>query len=109
MLKAHGAAHVFNAWTRMPELQRQIAIADAHTADFTVTRALLRYGRSYETAVKSFEPYDRIQDPYPKSHGALRNLIQSSLGQRWAAYIFVNNRPEGNAPGTIRGVVDSLD
>jgi hypothetical protein len=70
-----------------------------------VTRALLRYGRNYETAVKTFTPYDRIRDPHAESHDALRNLIQSSLGQRRPAYIFVNNRLEGNAPGTIRGVM----
>lgn len=63
ILRAHGVAHVFNAWMRMPELQRQIAMPEAHTAPFTVTRALLRYGRSYEIAVKSFWPYERIQDP----------------------------------------------
>jgi uncharacterized protein YecE (DUF72 family) len=109
MLRAHNVAHVFNAWTRMPELHRQLAIDGAHTADFTVTRALLRYGRSYETAVKAFEPYDRIQDPYPESHEALLALIQTSLGQRRPAYIFVNNRLEGNAPGTIRGVIDLVE
>ena len=59
--------------------------------------------------MKTFEPYERIQEPYPESHDALRNLIQSSLGQRRPAYIFVNNRLEGNAPGTIRGVIDSLE
>ena len=80
-LRAHGAAHVLNAWTRMPELHRQIAMPEAHTADFFVTRALLRYGRTYETAVKTFEPYDRIQDPYPQSHDALRSLIQSSTAR----------------------------
>jgi uncharacterized protein YecE (DUF72 family) len=70
ILKGRGVAHVFNAWTRMPELNRQIAMDGAFTADFTVTRALLRYGRNYETAVKSFEPYDRIKAPYPEAHEA---------------------------------------
>ena len=101
--------HVVNAWTRMPELQRQVAMEGAYTAPFTVTRALLRYGSSYEIAVKSFWPYERIQDPYPESHDVLRTLIQKSLGQRRPAYIFVNNRLEGNAPGTTRGLVDSLE
>ena len=50
-------AHVFNAWTRMPDLVTSWTLPDAFTADFTVTRAFSR-GRAYEQAVKIFEPYD---------------------------------------------------
>ena len=32
------SAHVFNAWTRMPELREQIDMPGAFTADFTVVR-----------------------------------------------------------------------
>jgi hypothetical protein len=60
----------------MPELHRQLDIDLAFTADFTVTRALLRYGRTYEASVNAFEPYERIKDPYPEAHEALRTLIQ---------------------------------
>lgn len=109
MLKAHGAAHVFNAWTRMPDLSRQVAMEEAYTAPFTVTRALLRFGRTYDQSVAAFEPYDRVQDPVPETRDALRALIQKSLGERRPAFIFVNNRLEGNAPGTIRGVLELLD
>lgn len=107
-LRSNGAAHVFNAWTRMPDLAEQTAIAEAYTAGFTVTRALLRRGRAYEEAVRSFEPYREVQDPLPETREALRALIQKSLGERRPAFIFVNNRLEGNAPGTIEAVVDSL-
>ncbi|MEO6759083.1 MAG: DUF72 domain-containing protein [Saprospiraceae bacterium] len=109
VLRANGVAHVFNAWTRMPDLPVQTSIDDAYTAGFTVTRALLRRGRAYEDAVKSFSPYREIQDPIPETRDALRALIQKSLGERKMAYIFVNNRLEGNAPGTIEAVVDSLE
>jgi uncharacterized protein YecE (DUF72 family) len=109
VLRSNGVAHVFNAWTRMPDLPAQTAIADAYTAGFTVTRALLRRGRAYEEAVKTFEPYSAVQDPIPETREALRRLIQKSLGERRPAYIFVNNRLEGNAPGTIEAVVDSLE
>lgn len=108
VLRSNGVAHVFNAWTRMPDLATQTAIDDAYTAGFTATRALLRRGRAYAEAVKAFEPYKAIQDPLPETREALRALIQKSLGERRPAYIFVNNRLEGNAPGTIEAVVDSL-
>jgi hypothetical protein len=44
-LRSHGVAHVYNAWAKMPELQHQMAIPDSMTADFLVSRALLRQGR----------------------------------------------------------------
>src|SRR5207302_3986770 len=46
-LRGHGVAHVYNAWSKMPELRQQIAIPDSVTADFVVSRALLRAGRPY--------------------------------------------------------------
>jgi len=78
----------------MPELHRQIAMEESFTAPFTVPRALLRYGRNYKTAVKTFGPYARIEDPYPEAHDPLKALNQKSLGERRPAYIFVNNRLE---------------
>lgn len=108
-LQSHGVAHVFNAWTRMPELSVQTAIEDAYTADFTVVRALLRRGQAYEDAVEGYSPYDRIRQPYPDAREALQALIQRSLAKRQPSYIFVNNRLEGNAPGTIESIVDQVD
>jgi len=107
-LRARNVAHVFNAWTRMPELTVQIAIPGAFTADFTLARALLRRGRRYEEAVKLFEPYDRIQDENPKARQGLRELARRARTSGQPAFIFVNNRLEGNAPGTIQAVAFAL-
>jgi uncharacterized protein YecE (DUF72 family) len=104
-LRAHNVAHVFNAWTRMPPLGAQLNIPGAFTADFAVCRALLRRGRSYEQAVNLFSPYEEIKDPNPEGRQALRELIAQSRDHRRAAFIFVNNRFEGNAPQTIQAVV----
>jgi uncharacterized protein YecE (DUF72 family) len=108
-LHERGIGHIFNAWTRMPDLPTQFALPQAYTADFTVVRALLRQGRAYEDAVKSFSPYERIQDPNIESRNALRALIQRSLGIGQPAYIFVNNRFEGNAPSTIEAVIEGIE
>jgi uncharacterized protein YecE (DUF72 family) len=105
-LREHGVAHVFNAWTRMPEIGVQMRVRDSLTADFTVTRALLRRGRAYEDAVKMFTPYDRVQDENPPTRESLRELIRQAKEKRQAAYVFVNNRLEGNAPATIQAVVN---
>jgi len=105
-LRARGAAHVYNAWSRMPELATQIAIPGSTTADFTVCRALLRRGRVYEEAVDAFAPYTHIQDPNPEAREAMRMLISRSADERRLAFLFVNNRLEGNAPLTILSLVE---
>jgi uncharacterized protein YecE (DUF72 family) len=104
-LRSHGAAHVFNAWTRMPELQRQTELPGAFTADFSVVRALLRRGRSYEQAVAQFAPYTHTQEENPSTRAAIRALIQRERKLKRDVFIYVNNRLEGNAPLTIDAVV----
>jgi uncharacterized protein YecE (DUF72 family) len=106
VLREHQTAHVFNAWTKMPTLREQIAMPEAFTAEFSVVRAQVRQGRAYEDAVAQFSPYKQIQDENPDERKALRDLIRRMREERRAAYIFVNNRFEGNSPETIRAVVD---
>jgi uncharacterized protein YecE (DUF72 family) len=81
-------------------------MAEVFPTDFTVARALLRQGRAYEDAVRQFTPYDRVRDENPEARDALRALIRRMREERRAAYIFVNNRLEGNAPETIRAVTE---
>ena len=108
LLSRHNVAHVFNAWTRMPTLAEQIALDGAFTADFSVTRALLQRGRTYEQAVKLFEPYEKIQEPDNSTRDALKQIAERALKKKQRAYAFVNNRLEGNAPQTIAAVVEQL-
>jgi uncharacterized protein YecE (DUF72 family) len=106
LLRRYGVAHVFNAWTRMPPIDSQIQNPEAFTAEFIVARALLRAGRPYERAVEKFSPYDRVQEENPQTRTALRDLIERAKTRRIPAYLFVNNRLEGNAPVTIQSIVD---
>ncbi len=108
LLRSRKVAHVFNAWTRMPELTAQIDFAGAFTADFTVTRALLRQGRSFEQAVEKFSPYKEIQEPNPAARDSIKALVRRARAERQEAYIFVNNRLEGNAPATIQAIVEGV-
>ena len=105
-LRRNGVAHVYSAWTRMPELSDQLAIPESRTAAFSVCRALLRHGRSYEHAVRDFAPYREIRDANPEVRSSLRGMIEGARAERRAAYIYVNNRLEGNAPITIDAVVN---
>ena len=105
-LRTHRVAHVYNAWSRMPELSSQIAIPDSATADFLVSRALLRRGRVYEDAVATFAPYTEIQDPNPEARDSMRVLIGRAREDQKPLFLFVNNRLEGNAPMTILSIVE---
>lgn len=105
-LRSHRVAHIFSAWTRMPEIGVQMHLRDAYTADFTIARALLRRGRAYEDAVAKFTPYSHVQDPNPDTRDALRTLIAHARERHQPSYIFVNNRLEGNAPETIEAITD---
>ncbi len=105
-LRGHGVAHVYNAWTRMPELPEQLAIPESKTADFLVCRALLKQGRPYENAVRMFSPYAEVQEVNDRAREGMRELIQIARDEKRTMFLFVNNRLEGNAPGTILSITD---
>jgi uncharacterized protein YecE (DUF72 family) len=105
-LARHNVAAVYNAWTKMPELSSQIVIPQSRTADILVCRALLKQGRAYEDAVKKFSPYAEVQEVNEPARKALRELIHIAREERRTTFIFVNNRLEGNSPGTIVSITD---
>jgi uncharacterized protein YecE (DUF72 family) len=108
LLSDHNVAHCFSAWTRMPTLNDQARLSDAYTADFTVVRALLAGGRTYEQAVRSFEPYDRLQEPNEGARDGMIEIVRQTRKRNGTAYVFVNNRLEGHAPTTIEAVADGI-
>jgi hypothetical protein len=91
----------------MPDLTQQLQMPGVFTTDFTVVRALLRPGRSYAQAVARFAPYERVQEPVPSAREGIREIIERARRERESAYVFVNNRLEGNAPGTIEAVLET--
>ena len=82
----------------MPDIQ------GSFTTDFFVSRFLLRPARKYDEAVKTFSPYKSVQDPYSEGRRAIETLATKKPLR--SSYIFVNNRLEGNALGTIAGAFD---
>ena len=108
-LARFNVAHVYNAWTRTPELPVQIAIPHSRTADFMVCRALLKRGRAYEDAVRKFAPYSAVQEVHEPARQGLRELIHIAGDERRITFIFVNNRLEGNSPGTIVSITGEDD
>jgi len=90
----------------MPPLASQILIPEAFTADFTVARALLRQGRPFELAVKTFSPYTEIKEENPNARTALRELMVRSQRRGQPAYLFVKQSSRRNSPLTIEAIVD---
>lgn len=108
VLERHGVAHVFNSWNEMPPIGEQLDQPWTFPAGFTVARALLRPGRAYADAVKLFQPYDRIRDPQPEVRQDLLRLVAEVVRRHIEGLILVNNRLEGNAPGTIKALAAAL-
>jgi len=114
MLREHGVAHVFNAWTKMPPIGEQMALEGSlNCAGFQAARLLLKQGRTYEEAVNMFQPYRSLKEPNEETRDAAGKLIQYALNQkndpaRPKAFIYVNNRLEGNALLTLVAILASL-
>lgn len=109
-LARHGVTHVFNAWADMPTVSEQMALTGSTTnPSLCAARLLLREGRSYEQAVKRFQPYARVQEPNPDGRAAAVSLARRGLEKPGGkVLIFVNNRFEGNSPGTISAIASEL-
>jgi uncharacterized protein YecE (DUF72 family) len=108
VLREHNVSHVFNSWTRMPPIGEQLDIPGAFSAPFTVSRVLLRPGRTYSEAVDAFAPYDRIREENPRLRRDVARLIRQAAQLRIPAYVLVNNRAEGSAPLTIAAIAQMV-
>lgn len=108
-LARHGVAHVFNSWNAMPAVSEQMAMPGSRThPGLVAARFLLKPGRSFEEAVRAFQPYDRTVEINDEARKAGASLIVE--GERYEprrkTYIYVNNRLEGNALETIRAMLE---
>ena len=111
-LARHGVTHVFNSWDAMPPVSEQMALAGSRTnPQLLAARFLLKPGRKYEEAVKTFQPYDKVQEPNPDAREAGRALVAEGKagGPERQTFIYVNNRLEGNALQTIEAMVADAD
>ena len=103
-LAKHRVTHVFNSWDAMPPVSEQMALSGSLTnANLIAARFLLTPGRKYEDAVKTFQPYDNVQEENPDARAAGAALIAEGkkAGAGRETFIYVNNRLEGNALETI--------
>ena len=58
--------------------------------------------------VENFEAYREIQQPDESAREGMKEIVNYSLTREKPAFLYVNNRLEGNAPGTIEAVVAGI-
>jgi uncharacterized protein YecE (DUF72 family) len=110
LLEKHGAGHVYNQWQRMPSLGEQWK---QFPPDLTRVpagaRLLLKSGRAYQEAVDAFSPYDRVQEPLPEVRATAATMIREAVAAKDGKplSIYVNNRLEGNALGTLAAILEA--
>jgi uncharacterized protein YecE (DUF72 family) len=107
-LVRHGVTHVYNSWEAMPSVGEQMAIPGSLTNPALVAaRFLLKPGRRYEEAVKTFHPYDRTKEVNDEARKAGASLIaDGTRAKARKTFVYVNNRLEGNALSTIEAMMD---
>jgi hypothetical protein len=69
---------------------------------------LLKPGRAYDEAVRLFQPYKEIQEPFPEAREGLASLALSAQAQGRKVYILVNNRLEGSAPHSVGKIAEAI-
>lgn len=109
-LARHRVAHVFNSWEAMPSVSEQMALPGSRAnPELVAARFLLKPGRRYEEAVKTFQPYDSVKEINPEARAAGAKLIREGkeAGPKRRTFIFVNNRLEGHALTTIAAMLEN--
>lgn len=101
ILKKYRVSHCYNQWAHQHAIGKQFEIGK-FTADFVVVRALQPPKWSHTQSEQFFKPYNQIKLILPEVRQDILNLVRAALLHQIEAYIIVNNRLEGNAPGTIR-------
>jgi len=107
-LARHQVTHVFNSWEAMPSVGEQLALPGSQTNPARITsRFLLKPGRRYEEAVKTFQPYDRTREINDEARKAGATLIAEGVKARdRKTFVYINNRLEGNALATLEAMVE---
>jgi uncharacterized protein YecE (DUF72 family) len=112
LLRRHRLSPAFSSWTRMPPVGEQFSAylaagGDADTLPL-LGLGIVRPGRSYDEAVRLFQPYSEIREGYEEGRAQLAGLGEWAMKHQRKAYLLVNNRLEGSAPHTIGGILDRL-
>ena len=107
-LRKHRAAHVFNYWSRMPNLAMQMRVEGLLEGGLLVVRLLLPPGARYADLKKAYAPFDRLVAPQSEMRQDVVRLVRAALDRDMECYVLVNNKAEGSSPLTVRALADLL-
>lgn len=107
-LRKHGAAHVFNYWSRMPSLAKQMRVEGLLEGSLLVVRLLLPPGARYADLKEAYAPFDRLVAPRSEMRQDLVRLVRAALDRDMECYVLVNNKAEGSSPLTVRALAELL-
>ena len=63
-----------------------------------------RAAKTITTNTGHVEPYDKLVRPLPDMREAAVRLVTQAVKEQRRAYVLVNNRSEGHAPGTVKAI-----
>lgn len=107
-LQKHGAAHVFNYWSRMPQIADQMRVDGLLEGALLVVRLLLPPGQRYADLQKEYAPFDRLVAPQLEMRQDVARLVRTALERDMECYVIVNNKAEGSSPLTVRALAELL-
>ncbi len=107
-LEEHGASHVFNYWSRMPNLAEQMQIGRLLQGSLMVIRLLLPPGTRYEELKEAYTPFDRLVAPQAAMRHDVIRLVRAALDREMETYVLVNNKAEGSSPLTVQALAQQL-
>lgn len=107
-LRRHGAAHVFNYWSRMPTLAAQQGVEGLLGGSLLVVRLLLPPGTRYDDLKEAYAPFDRLVSPQAEMRRDVVQLVRAALDRDMSCYVLVNNKAEGSSPLTVQALAEML-
>lgn len=107
-LQEHGGSHVFNFWSRMPNLRDQLEVPGLLNGQVAVSRLLLPPGTDYAELRDAFSPFDRVVSPQPEMREDVVEMIRRALDRDMDTYVLVNNKAEGSSPLTVLAIAERV-
>ncbi len=104
LLQHSGATHVYNFWSQMPSLKRQLEHISIPQNSKTILRLLLPPGSDYEKRRRQLEPFQHLQEPQTQMRDDVRTIANEVLAQQGQLFILVGNKSEGCAPLTVEAL-----
>jgi uncharacterized protein YecE (DUF72 family) len=109
VLRAHGASHCFNFWSRAPPLREQLDfVGSLSSFSQVVIRLMLPPGERYEKRREAFAPFDRIVEASPAMREDVARIVEATEALGIPTFIIANNKAEGSAPLTLVALADRL-